>query len=36
MYMGPEGFMLVAPDSGASFGASAATGSISMPFGFFS
>ncbi|WP_329253696.1 hypothetical protein OG417_11160 [Actinoallomurus sp. NBC_01490] len=35
MYMGPDGFMLMASDSGARFGASADTGSFSLPFGFF-
>jgi hypothetical protein len=33
MYMGPEGFMLMASDSGTGFGTSSGTGSL--PFGFF-
>ncbi|GLY91773.1 hypothetical protein [Actinoallomurus iriomotensis] len=35
MYMGPEGFVLMASDGGTGFGTSAGTGAFPLPFGFF-
>lgn len=35
LYMGPEGFVMMASDSGTGFGTSAGAGSLPLPFGFF-
>ncbi|MFB9836492.1 hypothetical protein [Actinoallomurus acaciae] len=35
LYMGPEGFMMMASDSGTGFGTSAGADSLPLPFGFF-